>query len=209
MASTALAPKVVRDPPARPLSAAAWAALAAVVAPVTVVLHEAGHLFAGLAFGIPGVRLHFASVSSDAVAFGAPEWQRAAMAGAGPLVTMAIVLGCCIAIARLGPRPLVVATGLVAGVRSLAICIVYLRARLLHPGAPLQGSFDEVNAARGLGLSPELVIGVSTVVLAAAFAFIVRSLPPGERAEPFVAVSLGGGAGIALYLHLLGPMILR
>jgi hypothetical protein len=209
MASTTLAPEVAREQHASARRTITLCAIAAVVAPVTIVLHESGHFLAGLALGMHGVRLHFASVSSMAAAEGAPAWQRAAMAGAGPAVTLAIVLACCVAIARSGPRPLLVATALVAGMRSLAICVVYLRARVIHPGAPLEGSFDEVNAARGFGLSPELVIGASIVVLAAAFVFIVRRLPHGGRAASLGAVVLGGSVGIALYLRLLGPMILR
>jgi hypothetical protein len=46
------------------------------------------------------------SVSDSAAEAGFPLGQQGTQAAAGPLATLAIVLACCVAVARFGPHPL-------------------------------------------------------------------------------------------------------
>ncbi|MBW3569974.1 MAG: hypothetical protein KY467_02595 [Gemmatimonadetes bacterium] len=186
----------------------AWAGTAALAAPTAVVLHELGHFVAAKSFGFPGVVLHYGSVSHRGAETGAPPWQTGLQAAAGPLVTLVIVLGCVYAVGRSGPRALPVAAAFGAGVRSILIGTAYLLTRILHPSASGSGNFDELNAARSLGLSPDLLVGLSMTVLLAAWIYLFRSIPPGQRLRTVSAVALGTIAGLALYIGLLGPTLL-
>src|SRR5262245_45444508 len=109
----------------------AWTVAATLAGPLAIIAHELAHLLAGLAFGFPQLALHYGSISDAAAESGFPEWQRGIQAAAGPLATLLIVLGSCVAAVRVGPKPWTVAPAFAAGVRSLAIGVGYLIARLL------------------------------------------------------------------------------
>lgn len=183
-----------------------WAAIAAVGVPVTIILHELGHLVSASAFGFPDVMLHYGSVSDGAAQGDFPAWQEGVTAAAGPLVTVGIVLGCCYLAVRLGPRPWTVAPAFAAGVRSILIGIAYVIARVRH--GSVEGNFDELNAARQLGLSTDLFVGANMLVLAGAWAFLIHRVPHGRRMSTFGAILVGIVAGLALYVGWLGPWML-
>jgi hypothetical protein len=112
------------------------------------VLHELAHFLAGLAFGFPDLVLHYGNVSDGAAKAGFPLWQQGVQAIAGPLATLLIVLTCCVATMRAGPKPWAVAPAFAAGVRSVGIGVAYLIVRIL--GREARGNFDEMNAATQL-----------------------------------------------------------
>jgi len=62
------------------------ALMAALFTPVTIMIHEFGHLMIPLVFGLPA-ELHPVSVSGGAGASD-PIWMQAAQAGGGPLLTL-------------------------------------------------------------------------------------------------------------------------
>lgn len=183
-----------------------WAAAAALTAPVAVVLHELGHFATAHAFGFPDVVLHYGSVSDSAAENGFPLWQQGVQAAAGPLVTLTIVILCCYAARRAGSKPWSVAPAFAAGIRSVVIGSTYLFIRLRHPSA--QGNFDELNAARDLGLPAELVVAVNVLLLLGAWAFLIRGIPKGRRTAALGATATGTIAGLALYFGWLGPWLL-
>lgn len=182
-----------------------WSAIAAAAAPAAIVLHELGHFVAARALGFSGVALHFASVSVAEATEAAP-WQRGMQAAAGPLVTLAIVLLCCLAASRHGGRAWTIAPAFGAGVRSVAIGIAYLVAVIRSPGA--QGNFDELNAARGFGLPPEAVVVVNCLLIIAAWAYLAKQIEPGRRLVRLSATLAGTFAGLAIYVGWLGPVLL-
>jgi hypothetical protein len=182
-----------------------WALAAAVAAPLAIVVHELGHFIVGLTFGFPDLVLHYGNVSDGAAKAGFPAWQQGLQAAAGPLVTMLIVLGCCAA-ARGRVKHLAITTGLAAGVRSVGIGVAYGLARML--GRDAQGNFDEMNAAKGLGLSPELLIGLNVLIVAGAWVFLISRVPAGNRFSTLGAVAVGTAAGVAVYAMWLGPLLL-
>jgi hypothetical protein len=182
-----------------------WALFASVLAPAGIVVHELGHFIVSKAFGFPNVVLHFGSVSSDA-AVGFPSWQRALSNGAGPAVTLLIVLGCCLAARLFGPHPFTIGFGLTAGFRSGLIGITYFVVRLGNP-VP-NGSIDELNFARRLDLPPDLVMGVSTLVVLMGWAYLIRSIPKGARVQALTGITLGIAAGLGIYISWIGPALL-
>jgi hypothetical protein len=185
----------------------AWAVTAALAAPLGIILHELAHLLAGLVFGFPELALHYGSVSDRAAESGFPEWQRGIQAAAGPLATLLIVLGCCGAVTRVGSKPWAVAPAFAAGVRSLVIGVGYLIARMLR--RPSEGAnFDELNAARHLGVAVEPVIAINVLILLAAWVFLIRRAPRGQRIATLSAIAVGTTGGLALYIGWLGPWLL-
>ena len=183
-----------------------WALAAAIAAPLAIVLHELGHFVVGLAFGVPDLVLHYGNVSDSADKTGIPLWQRGLQAAAGPLATLLIVLGCCVAVLRIGPKPWAVAPAFAAGVRSVGIGVAYLVVRIL--GKPAQGNFDEMNAATRLGLPPELVIASNVLILLGAWVWLTYRIPSGQRVATLTATVLGTAVGLALYVGWLGPLAL-
>lgn len=184
----------------------AWFLAAALSAPVAIVLHELGHFVVAHAFGFPDVVLRFASISDGAAEAGAPEWQQALKAGAGPLVTLVIVGLCCYLSWRRGPHPWVAAPAFAAGFRSAVVGLSYGVARMRYPG--MEGNMDELNFARGLGLSQDVVMALSTLLIMAAWGFLILRIPRTVRAKALLATAAGTGVGLALYIPWLGPMLL-
>lgn len=182
-----------------------WFGAAVLAAPATIVLHELGHFIAAHTFGFPDVVLHHGSVSDGAAENGYPRWQIGLKAAAGPLVTLAVVLGCCYAVTKVGPRPWAIAPAFAAGLRSVAIGGAYMFTRLRFPGS--RGNFDELNAARGLGLSADLVVAANVGLLVAAWVFLIRRIPQ-RRLRVLGATTAGAVTGLALYIAWLGPTLL-
>ncbi len=193
---------------AEPTRLLAWATVAAVSAPLAILLHELGHYLAAAAFGFPGRALHYASATSAAGTAGFPAWQLGVEAAAGPFVTLAIVAACSYAVHRLGPRPWVVAPAFAAGVRTAVLGSAYLFVRLRRPAATLSPNFDEFNVARAFGAPPELLVALSVLLILTAWLFLFRRMARGQRALPLLAIAVGAATGIALYGTMLGPALL-
>ena len=103
-----------------------------------------------------------------------------------------------------GDRP--GAPAFAAGVRSLGIGIAYLVVRIL--GKPAQGNFDEMNAAMGLGVAPELVIAANVFLLPGMWIFLLSRVPSGHRLAILSAVLVGTAVGVVVYVGWLGPVVL-
>lgn len=186
----------------------AWGGVAALAAPLGIILHELGHFVTAKAFGFPDLVFHYASVTDRAAEVGMPAWQQGVNAVAGPLVTLAIVLGCCVVARLRGPSPLAIAPAFAAGIRTFVVCGGFLIGRVLRPHQVPRGNFDELNAARHLGIPPEVVTGASFLLLVLAWAYLTRRIPRSERWMALGAITMGTVAGIVLYVQWIGPMLL-
>ena len=183
-----------------------WGAATAVAMPVCIVLHELGHFSAAHSFGFPDVVLRYGSVDHRAAEAGLPSWQQGIQAAAGPVVTLLIVMTCCLAVLRVGCRAWAVAPAFAAGIRSLLIAPAYLLVRVRD--GTVSGNFDENNAARHLEISTDLVVAVNVLVLAGAWAFLISRMAPGRRIVTLSAILVGAASGLAVYVGWLGPWLL-
>ncbi|CAA9526599.1 MAG: hypothetical protein AVDCRST_MAG91-2585 [uncultured Sphingomonadaceae bacterium] len=186
-----------------------WASWALLLTPLTLVLHEAGHLLAGLVFGLPGLELHFSHVSHGSVA------DRSALVLStvgftGPLVTIALALAGMVWILFRGPS--VWAFALVAAAASrLALAAPYTilaaLARFRGQRFPPHG-FDEYRAAEAMGWSGLSALGVTTAFVATVLVWLAVRLPRGERFTAWIGLLLGVVLGWVLWIGFLGPILL-
>jgi hypothetical protein len=185
-----------------------WVGVAALAAPVGIVLHELGHFGAAEAFGFPEVTLHFASVSDQADGAGFPAWQYGVKALAGPAVTLFLVLGFTIAARRFGPGPFTAAPVFAAGVRTVILGAAYFFVRITNPEGAATSNIDEVNAVRHLGLSIDLFMGFSMFLILGTWIYLAWLIPKPVRWKAVVATILGMIVGIGAWISVIGPAML-
>jgi hypothetical protein len=182
----------------------AGAALALV--PLCIVLHELGHLLTALALGFPNPEFHFSAVSPGDISQ-QKQWERGAVGLAGPLVTALLtIVG--IAAHRRWPRSAWPFALAIAAASRFAVAVpfsvvnVYVRltGRRLAPPA-----FDEQKAADALGLSGELLLGLTSATLLLVIAWLLIKLPSRWLSLP--ATVAGTVAGWALWMGALGPLL--
>ncbi|HEX8364924.1 MAG TPA: hypothetical protein VF603_06545 [Allosphingosinicella sp.] len=185
---------------------AAWAAL---MTPLTILIHELGHFSVGLATGLP-VELHPTSVSGGAEPGAAADWLVALQAGAGPILTVVMAVAFA-ALNKSGPGRLWALAGAIAAASRLLVTTAFLGMRLLLLvlGRPFQGTpnFDEHNVARALGLPPMLLAAAASLFLVGLYAWLLRRIPRGRRL-PFVFASIAGVAAGAVAWTALPPPVL-
>ena len=193
-------------------------AFAAIAAPLSIILHELGHLLTYRAFGFNDAVMRSSSVSLGngelfwqyvragnftAAAELYPVWQVALGAAAGPFVSILIVLACCLIAAR-RPHPFVISLGLFSPLRFI-IGFVYIFFRIF--GNPSGANFDEVNVARITGLPVVLLILIGASVLCGGIFWLVRSIPKGERLSAIFSSLFGGFIGFVIYFWLVAPIL--
>ena len=196
-----------------------WCLGGLVAAPLAILPHEVGHYLVLLAFGVPDLTLHYVAVTWDLREF----WeaiQRADVAGAnavvpiwavalsdamGPMVTYAIVAGCCYACARWRPFPAFVAVAILSQLRIRAGAGHVVREAL---GIDRPANYDELRVAVLTGIPVEALVGLALLTLLVSGIWLSRFLPPGQR---MVAVaSMTGGMAVSLFLYagVIGPWLL-
>ena len=195
-----------------------WIIFSAIAAPLSVILHELGHLLTYRAFGINDAVMHGSSVSVskgdvfwqyvraenfDTAASIYPLWQVAWASAAGPIVTIIIILVCCIIAAR-PPHPFVISLGLFAPLRFI-VGFVYLY--FLIFGNPSGANFDEINVARLTDLPVVILILIDAAVLFGGIFWLLRSIPQGERLTSVLMSILGGLVGFTIYFNLIAPVL--
>jgi hypothetical protein len=186
-----------------------WGRWCLLMVPLTILLHELGHLAAAVSVGFPDPALHFSSTSQgDVTKFAA--WTHGVVGLAGPAVTVMLALFACGWIALRGCARWAFAL-LVASVSRFAVGVPYtlinsfvrLTGRRLTPPA-----FDEHKAATALGWSGDAVLGSTSVLLIAALVWMGFRLPRGERSVAWPGLLLGTALGWVLWMQLLGPVLL-
>jgi len=201
-------------------SAAPWLLAGVVAFPIAVLSHELAHYLAYRLFDVPGVTLHFGSVSAPvldlfwervrsgdragAAALVLP-WQVTAAAGAGLVATYMTLILCCIGARVAALRPWCVAIGLVAPVRiasGIPTLLAYARAERLFAGT------DEGSVAQFSGIPPLLPRVNRNRAAVGRWTMLIRSIPRGTRTVALVAVLAGICAGGVLYAKVVGPALL-
>ena len=188
---------------------ARWGVWCLLFVPATIVAHELGHLAAAAALGFPDVALHFSSISHGDVA-GKPPWTSGVVGLAGPVVTVIITLFACAWIALRGGARWTFALAASAASRFIvgvpytivSIALLLWNRRLVPP------EFDEHKAASALGWSGDVVLGCTALVLIATLVWIGYRLPRGERMAAWPGLLAGTALGWALWMGLVGRIVL-
>ncbi|HEY5721854.1 MAG TPA: hypothetical protein VIT45_05985 [Allosphingosinicella sp.] len=192
--------------------AAVLGLLAFAFTPVTILLHELGHLAIAFASGLPA-ELHPASVSGGAhVGSGQPSALIALQAAGGPLVTVAMSLAAGLLYVRNPGRRWALAFAVAAASRLfVAAAWLVLRLVLLVLGRPYGGTpnFDEHNAARALGWPPEIAAMAATLFAVGLVAWLARHLTRGRRIAALAAMAAGIVAANVLWPMVAPGVLLR
>jgi hypothetical protein len=182
------------------------AGAAVVLAPVSIILHELGHLLTAQALGFPNPEFHFSAISPGDVSHQA-QWELGVVGLAGPIVTALLIVSGIAASRRwpasVWPYALAIAAAsrfAVAVPFSVVNIFVRLSGRRLSPPA-----FDEQKAADALGWSGELLLGITSATLLVVMAWLVITLPRKWLSLP--AIKIGTAAGWALWMSALGPLL--
>lgn len=184
--------------------AARLAGLALLLTPLTILIHELGHLSVPLVLGLPA-ELHPTTVLGGAGLGEAPGWMAAAQSGAGPIVTIAMSLGAAYLFAR-PDRPLWALAAAVAAAHRFVVTTGYLLVRLFLAliGQPYRGTpnFDEHVVAEALGFSPIALALMGTGFLVGFLVWLMRKVSKGRRFLYFLALAAGIIAGHLLWATL-------
>ena len=187
--------------------AALWGRWGLLMVPLTIVLHELGHLFAALALGFPDAALHFSSISHGDVTL-QPPWKTGMVGLAGPCVTAVLAIAGCLLMRR-GARwtfalAMAAASRFAVGVPyTIVNMALLLTGRRLAPPA-----FDEHKAATAMGWSGDLALAATSVILLGTLAWIGVRLPRGERMVGWTGLIAGAALGWALWMKVAGPLLL-
>ena len=197
-----------------------WVAGGVAAAPLSVLLHEFGHYLVYAALGLPGVTLHFDSVSwicSSELMGALMEWDYVSAASmaplshvaagmaAGPVATYLVVAACCCLCAKWFPHPLLVAVGCLSNVRILGpLSVVVLQ--LL--GYSVRSTCDECVVSALTGLPLALLVAPGVVCLVGAGWWLARCFPGGSRWLAAASMVAGFVVGMAVYAAYLGPLLL-
>jgi len=186
-----------------------WAMWSLFLAPVTIVLHEIGHLIVALAVGFPNPTLHFNSVDPG-TASGLPLAASGLAALAGPVVSAALALGACAWLFWRDATPWAAALAVTAASRfvvGVPYTIVNVGVRLL--GRRLTPpEFDEHKAGAALAWSGDALLAGTSLVLALVVWSVGRRLRHGNRVPAWSGLLIGTTLGWAIWMLGLGQRLL-
>lgn len=183
---------------------AGWAA---VMTPLSVLLHEIGHYATARAYGYPA-RLDATSVAANLDR--APAWMDASQAAAGPLVTLIVTIVAARLYVRRPSREWALSLAMAAPHRYFVVTgflAIYSFIALI--GRPFRGNpnFDEHHAATSLGLRIVPVAALISLLLIAYWIWLVRRIPRGRRFSSVAAIALGAVAGMTAWVILMPPLL--
>jgi len=173
---------------------------ALVITPITILLHEFGHLSVAVLAGRTA-QLHSASVSGGVLA-GDPVWLQAAQVGTGPFVTLMLTAAGLVAYKRTNKTWALALAAAAASRFVTDLGYVGIRTFLFAFQKPFGGNpnFDELVFARLIGLSDIVASITASLVLLATTWLLWRWTERRCRAHRFGAAVL---AVIAAYIPML------
>lgn len=186
-----------------------WAAWPLLLAPITILLHELGHLAAASLLGFPDPELHFSSISHGDIS-GRHSWQAGIVGLAGPAVTAFLVMVGLVLSSRRPETPFGYALAVAAASRffvGVPYTIANLAARA--SGRRLEApQFDEFKACEALGWSGDLTLGATAAIVFFVFGWLLFRLPKGSRLVGWLGLIGGTIAGWALWFTF-APIVLE
>lgn len=177
------------------------------MAPAGIVLHELGHFFTALALGFTP-QLNPASVSGGAQLGQDPDWMVAVQAGAGPVVTITIIIFAAYCFRRRPARLWALALAATAPLRFL-VSGSYLAVSIYiwWVGGRMGGAdFDEAKVSEGLNVPLPPLLALQMLLLIGLWAWLINSIPAGKRIGSVVAILAGGFLAIGLWMAV-GPTL--
>ena len=197
----------------------AWSLAGLAVPPLVILPHELGHYLVLLAMDVPNLALHYASVSWDSREFWeavrredyataadiAPIWAVALSNAGGPLVSYAMVAGCCYACARWRPHAVLVAVGYGCPLRVL---VGVQHGVLVLLGGNPPASYDEFRIAALTGVPVQVFVGFGVAFVGVSGAWLAKYLPRGRRTLAVMSMLAGAVFSAVLYLGYVGPWLL-
>lgn len=192
-----------------PRRAFVWGAWSVVLAPLGIVLHELGHLLTARESGFPNATLHFSGVDPNAsVALTGAAAGLVALAGPG--VSAALALAGCGWFRWRAPVPWAGALAVAAASRfAVGVPYTVVNAAVRLVGGRLKPpAFDEYRAATALGWSGDLLLAVTSLLLALVLWWIGRRIPRRERLSAWLGLIVGTALGWVAWMQVLGPRLL-
>lgn len=189
------------------LSLVGWGA---VLAPFGIVLHEMGHFIVGFSLGFP-VQLNVGSVSGGPAIGTATDQAVAMQASAGPLLTIALMAVAAIGLVNRPGSRWAFALAITAPIRFIVGgTYLFWVSKAWFEETAFQGTpnFDEYNAALALGLSPVWLVAIQILGLIAFWLWATTRPRPIARIASVGSVLVGAIIGIALWMALIGPVVL-
>ena len=188
---------------------APWAGWCVLFVPLTIVLHELGHYTTARFLGFPNPVLHYSVVTPGDVTGIRPSLV-GVVGLAGPAVTIILAAFACTWILLRSPTRWAFALAVAAASRfvvGVPYTVINVGVRLIggHMKAP---AFDEHQAGTALGWSGDALLASTTLVLVAVLLCVGYKLPRGERSVAWPGLLLGTVLGWALWMLLLGPVLL-
>lgn len=196
-----------------------WGLGGLLAAPLAVLPHELGHYVVLLLLGVPGLALHYSTVTWDLQEFWeaiqradldgaaaiAPIWGVALSDAAGPAVTYLIVAACCTGCSKWRAHPSLVAVAFLAQAR-IAVGVIHVVREALGMYRPT--NYDELRLSILTGVPVEVFVAFGLVVLLVSTIWLARCFPPGSRMVAVASMTAGMGASLFLYARVLGPWLL-
>lgn len=206
-------------PVSRRAVALRWGLGGLIAAPFAILPHELGHYVVLLVLGVPDLALHYVAVTWDLQEFWAAI-QRADFEGAaaiapipavaladamGPLVTYAVVAGCCYGCARWRPHPALIAVAFLSQFR-IRVGARHVVRDAFGVGGP--ANFDELRVAILTGIPVEALVGFALLTLLASGIWLARFFPRGRRVVAVASMTAGMAVSLYLYAGVFGPWLL-
>jgi hypothetical protein len=170
--------------------------------PLTILIHELGHLSIPLIAGLPA-ELHSTSLSGGAELGVNPDWMVALQVGAGPLVSLIMSLWAARLYSADNNRLWALAVAVAAAGRFY-MPAGYLAIRLFFVmlGRPFGGrpNFDELLVAQAIGVPAPLVAAVAALFLLGLYYWLFRLTDRRRRLPFIIALVAGIFIGAALWV---------
>ena len=168
---------------------------------------------------VPNPAMHYATVSWDSREFWeavrggdhgtaaniAPIWGVALSLAAGPLVSYAMVAGCCYGCARWRPYAVLVAVGYACPLR---LFVGVQHGVLVLLGGDPPASYDELLVAELTGIPVQVLVAFGVAVICVSGAWLARYLPRDRRTLAVASMLAGAVFSGVLYFGYAGPWLL-